>query len=57
MRDQQGAFTSAITAAAMPLLEKFGGAAADNPELEALPEDVQTLLGDKDAMMNAIQVE
>lgn len=36
-------------------LERYSSA-ADNPELEALPEEVGLLLGDKDALNNALQV-
>jgi hypothetical protein len=32
------------------------GAGCDNPELDGLPEEVQLMLGDRDALLNAIQV-
>jgi hypothetical protein len=55
VRDLETTFSAGLSVAALPALERYGAAAADNPELEALPEDTQVLLSDKDAMMNAIQ--
>jgi hypothetical protein len=54
VRDLEGAFTNGLAASAPSFLERYG-AASDSPELEALPEEVQLLLGDKDALLNAVQ--
>ncbi|KIY99489.1 hypothetical protein MNEG_8472 [Monoraphidium neglectum] len=54
IRDLEGAFTNGLAAAAPSFLERYG-ASSDSPELDALPEEAQVLLGDKDALLNAIQ--
>ncbi|KAI8467123.1 MAG: hypothetical protein J3K34DRAFT_524029 [Monoraphidium minutum] len=54
IRDLEGGFTHGLAAAAPSFLERYG-ASSDSPELDALPEEVQVLLGDKDALLNAIQ--
>lgn len=55
VRDLQNNFFAALVASSPSYLERYGSA-ADNPELEALPEEVAALLGDKDALGNALQV-
>jgi hypothetical protein len=55
VRDLQNNFFAGLVSAAPSYLERYGSA-ADNPELEALPEEVALLLGDKDALGNALQV-
>lgn len=68
MRELQAGFASALASAAPALLDRYSGAAPgggvsagagaamDSPELEGLPEAVLLLLGDKDALLNALQV-
>jgi len=55
VRDLENNFSMALTNAVPSYLERYGSA-ADNPELEALPEEVQVMLGDKDSLLNAMQV-
>jgi hypothetical protein len=55
VRDLQNNFFAGLVSSAPSYLERYGSA-ADNPELEALPEEVALLLGDKDALGNALQV-
>lgn len=55
IRDLQNNFNMNLSSSVPSYLERYG-AASDNQELEALPEDVQLMLGDKDALMNALQV-
>lgn len=55
IRDIQNSFFLGLTSSAPTYLERYG-AASDNPELDALPEEVQLMLGDKDTLLNAIQV-
>jgi hypothetical protein len=55
VRDLQAGFFNALSAAAPSFLERYG-AAVDNPELNELSDELQTLLGDKDAFMSALQV-
>jgi hypothetical protein len=55
VRDLQNNFFAGLVSAAPSYRERYGSA-ADNPELEALPEEVALLLGDKDALGNALQV-
>lgn len=55
IRDIQNSFFLGLTGSAPTYLERYG-AASDNPELDALPEEVQLMLGDKDTLLNAIQV-
>eukprot|EP00775_Hariotina_reticulata_P009125 gene9125-9294_t len=54
VRDLENNFSLALTNAVPSYLERYGSA-ADNPELEALPEEVQVMLGDKDSLLNAMQ--
>lgn len=55
VRDIQNTFFLGLNSSAPTYLERYG-AASDNPELDALPEDVQIMLGDKDTLLNALQV-
>lgn len=55
VRDLENNFFMTLTNAVPSYLERYGSA-ADNPELEALPEEVQVMLGDKDSLLNAMQV-
>jgi hypothetical protein len=55
VRDLQATFFHVTTSAAPTYLERYS-AAADNPEFEELPEEAQLLVGDKDALLNALQV-
>lgn len=55
IRDLQNGYFAGLVSSVPSYLERYGSA-ADNPELEALPEEVGLLLGDKDALNNALQV-
>lgn len=55
VRDLENNFFMNLTGAVPSYLERYG-ASSDNPELEALPEEVQLMLGDKDALLNVLQV-
>lgn len=55
VRDLLNGFFLGLAGGVPALVERYG-AAADNPELDALPEDVALLLGDKEALTGAIQV-
>jgi hypothetical protein len=55
VRDIQNSFFLGLTSSAPAFLERYG-AASDNPELDAMPEEVQLMLWDKDTLLNAIQV-
>jgi hypothetical protein len=55
VRDLANSFFLGLASSVPSVLERYGSA-ADNPELDALPEEVQVMLGDKDCLLNAIQV-
>lgn len=55
IRDHLTNFFTNLNSSAPAFLEKYGGA-SDNSDMEALPEEVQAMLGDKDTLLNAIQV-
>eukprot|EP00879_Flechtneria_rotunda_P020620 GHRR01021699.1.p1 GENE.GHRR01021699.1~~GHRR01021699.1.p1 ORF type:complete len:536 (+),score=232.58 GHRR01021699.1:130-1737(+) len=54
VRDLENNFFMALNGVVPSYLERYSSA-ADNPELEALADDVQLMLGDKDALLNALQ--
>lgn len=55
IRDHLTTFFTNLNSSAPAFLEKYGGA-SENSDLDALPEEVQAMLGDKDTLLNAIQV-
>jgi hypothetical protein len=55
IREIQNNFFIALTNAAPGVVDKHSNA-TDETEFERLPEEVQAMLGDKDTLVNAIQV-
>ncbi|CAD7704688.1 unnamed protein product [Ostreobium quekettii] len=52
VRDLENTFASQVTSVALQLIDKF---ANDSNEVDKLEDDVRTLLGDKDLLINALQ--